>query len=82
MGWPFKTTSETPGGVPEWVDASERLPTEMQVVIVYAHPFPEPEVYIGWYAQGFWYVHGNKCRVTHWIPLPDPPLLGVEAQPG
>ena len=78
----FKTRTPT-RWAPDWIEVSKQLPGEQQTVIVYAHPFPEPEVYVGWYSHhdGFWYVRGSRCRVTHWIPLPDPPMLGVEAQP-
>ena len=58
-----------------WISTEERLPKNSDHVIVYAQPYPEPEVFVGWYAGGFWYVHGNKCPVSHWMPFPKPPEI-------
>ena len=54
----------------EWIPVSERLPKQDQEVIVYDCGVIEPKVY----AYHFWDKHFDGwVRITHWMPLPNPP---------
>lgn len=56
--------------VPSWIPVSERLPEQGQEVIVYDGGVLKPKVY----CYLFWNPnYDNWARVTHWMPLPEPP---------
>ena len=58
----------------EWISVKDRLPDANESVLCYFHYGPNfPAViceneYIG---SGMWMADGSK--VTHWMPLPEPP---------
>lgn len=63
-----------------WISVEERLPHPWEKVIVYLPPNPT-----GLYADGIvivaesdesgqWWDIDSTVRVTHWMPLPDPPV--------
>lgn len=70
--------------MPKWISVTERLPEVSDLVLVIANGKPKENVelinacliasfwgYEGWIADGFdgW----DKLKVTHWMPLPEPP---------
>ena len=56
--------------VSEWIPVSERLPEQGQEVIVYSGGVLKPTVF----ASQFWNKHYDSwARITHWMPLPEPP---------
>ena len=65
--------SEAPT-VMQWVSVKNKLPKEMQAVIIYGKS--DNEYYqnqdIGWLNDGRWMTDTIR-KVTHWMPLPPPP---------
>jgi len=59
----------------KWINAKERLPEELNVVLV--HGENENEYYKGfgvaWLSHGRW--TGNIHPVTHWMELPEAPEI-------
>lgn len=62
----------------EWIPITEQMPPEGKYVLVYGKGlYPNPnaaqiavsEVYDGNYWSGF----GRTWKITHWMPLPEPP---------
>lgn len=54
----------------KWIPVTERLPEQGQAVVVYDGGVLEPTVY----AYHFWNKdYDSWARVTHWMPLPEPP---------
>lgn len=73
-----------------WIEASEELPPDSAVVLVFCNGYCESTdaegrnggawgIRTGWYdySDGQWYLKQN-WPVTHWMPLPPPPAT---AQP-
>ena len=62
----------------EWISANEKLPKELQVVLV--HGRRENEFYQGfgvaWVSNGKW--AGCIRAVTHWMELPQAPNNGTQ----
>lgn len=62
----------------EWISVKKRLPEagEDNRVIIFAdkrYPFTA-EVLWGYYEAKAWHTQWGICeRVTHWMPLPEPP---------
>jgi hypothetical protein len=57
----------------KWIPVSERLPEQGQEVIVYSGGVLKPTVF----ACQFWNKHYDSwARITHWMPLPEPPKEG------
>ena len=70
---------------PQWIPVSERLPKDMQFVLLtvrrlkaeYNH---EPFIsvgYIGWNQTHWWCAHDGDCEISKieviaWMPLPEP----------
>ena len=56
--------------VQEWISVKDRLPEQGQEVIVYSGGVLKPTVF----AYQFWNKHYDSwARITHWMPLPQPP---------
>lgn len=55
---------------PSWIPVTERLPVQGQEVIVYTGGVLKPCVmgYLFWNPE-----YDTWARVTHWMPLPEPP---------
>ena len=56
----------------EWVSVEERLPKEKQRVIVRCERVGTS---VGWILWGNWMadIGPDAGKVTHWMPLPEPP---------
>ena len=65
--------------VPCWISVKEKVPekwqTESEDLINYMVFMPEYGVDIGNYLKPAkaWVCMGIPCKVTHWMPLPEPP---------
>ena len=63
--------------VQEWVDVKDRLPEEkVNCIVHYKHAYCNND---GYWAIGFCFYDGEKFqfeqayKVTHWMPMPQPP---------
>ena len=68
--------------VQEWVSVDERLPEEkVDCIVHYKHAYCNND---GYWAIGFCFYDGEKFRidlaykVTHWMPIPQPPKEGAD----
>ena len=68
--------------VQEWISVDERLPEEkVDCIVHYKHAYCNND---GYWAIGFCFYDGEKFRtdlaykVTHWMPIPQPPKEGAE----
>lgn len=63
----------------EWISVNDRLPENNKPVLVVAHSIPFTAAYAHWKRK--WVVLGQYRnadlregkKVTHWMPLPEPP---------
>jgi hypothetical protein len=69
--------------VSDWISVDDRLPeSEYRVVIIWCHGMYWPDYMdVGVHIGGKWNngdsrVNGVSGRVTHWMPLPEPPKQG------
>ena len=63
----------------EWISVKERLPEDKEPVLIWVYDAYE----IGWYRTDIkrWESELEKnygCYVTHWMPLPQPPVVIAE----
>ena len=72
--------------VQEWISVKDRLPEEKtNYIVYYKHAFCDDESHIGiciCYYDGVEFNMDSLHKVTHWMPLPEPPeemLKGGEA---
>lgn len=57
-------------GQPKWIPVTERLPERGQEIIVYVKNIVKPIVH----PYQFWQQDFDSfLRVTHWMPMPEPP---------
>lgn len=88
--WPATdlTHPSPPEGMAGWISVDERLPQPFTPVLIHPRPTDyccEGEVNTqrqwsyGEYETGFGH-HQIKCKVTHWQPMPAPPLPASEAK--
>lgn len=63
--------------VQEWISVKDRLPGKnVNCIVHYRHAYCDTD---GYFAIGFCYYDGEKFqidlayKVTHWMPLPEPP---------
>ena len=63
--------------VQEWISVEDRLPEEkVNCIVHYRHAYCDND---GYWAIGFCFYDGEKFqfdsayKVTHWMPLPEPP---------
>lgn len=61
--------------VPKWISVEERLPEQYATVIIWRDDCKNAT--IGWLISGYWSVP-KGVRVTHWMPMPDPPKEDTE----
>ena len=68
--------------VQEWISVDERLQEEkVDCIVHYKHAYCNND---GYWAIGFCFYDGEKFRtdlaykVTHWMPIPQPPKEGAE----
>jgi hypothetical protein len=64
----------------EWVDVKKELPPEPGHYLCWEEFYsPSIKPVVGWYdAEGFiTEIADDYSNVTHWMPLPDPPMGGV-----
>ena len=68
--------------VQEWISVKERLPEESGMYIVTANDGHAQRVsFVQWQKKNrMWNLNGARSywRVTHWMPMPEPPKEGVE----
>ena len=88
VGTDLYTHPSPPEGMAGWVSVDERLPQPFTPVLIHPRPTDyccEGEVNTqrqwsyGEYETGFGH-HQIKCKVTHWQPMPAPPLPASEAK--
>lgn len=75
------TVSKMCGKTQRWISVEERLPEEGKFVLLqYAKNAQNPTLHarntmaVGRYEYGMFLVEGCSVRVTHWMPLPEPPV--------
>ena len=70
--WARKALQSTRTPPNEWVSVEERLPEEKQRVIVRCERVGTS---VGWILWGNWMtdIGPGAGKVTHWMPLPEPP---------
>ena len=58
----------------EWISVNDKLPEKENMYIVSDER--TATVMIGWYSQqrGFTFMERPMKNITHWMPLPQPPL--------
>lgn len=78
----------------EWIRVEERLPEndwgkhwkERKYYLVFTKPSGLMDVAVYGYKEHDWWIDGNSCvldkknykEVTHWMPLPEPPMMKGE----
>ena len=55
----------------EWIDIQKQQPEEFQKVLGFAD---DGTMIAGNYTKYGLASHGYACNITHWMPLPDPPM--------
>ena len=57
----------------KWISIEDRLPPDQQEVLVYT----VSQKGLGNIDKGYWFtdrfIHRGRAKVTHWMPLPEPP---------
>ena len=62
--------------VSQWISVKDRLPPEMDKVLVASKPKETYYIDFAWWTGHGWYRGYRKSsykNVTHWMPLPEPP---------
>lgn len=58
----------------EWIDVEEKLPKREEKILVFATPmYGSLSIELGKYCNDDFYINDRSARVTHWMPLPEPP---------
>jgi hypothetical protein len=69
----------------KWISVGDYLPQRMKVVLVYDNRlwcrraesmWAEGSANCGYWDGNCWTAGGFAARVTHWMPLPNPPRKG------
>ena len=66
-----------------WTDAEEEKPDADELVLVFTPDTRSEPIWIGYYddEQGSWFMEdGFRCRVTHWMGLPEAPKTAEVSQ--
>ena len=66
-------------GMMDWIDVKERLPEEDGQYLVYGIGLASRADHYAngqWWKQHGWQPDELKRKVTHWMPLPQPPDKG------
>lgn len=61
---------------PRWISVEERLPEDCEDVLVRIARGDASRIVCAWLLNGEWRYLNVRCdgdRVTHWMPLPEPP---------
>lgn len=75
-------STKAPAGADEWISPDERLPGPYETVLISilsknGYGAPATVETIGFYQKGAWKSYTGPIlpeeRVTHWMPLPEPP---------
>lgn len=62
--------------VPRWISVEDMLPENFRSVIILRDDVPNGGLSeVGWRIGEYWSVP-NGVKVTHWMPLPEPPKEG------
>ena len=70
----------------EWISVDDRLPRESEVVLAYSVKFGIIQrIYTSYIGEVRWWSHGcwnstEQLRITHWMPLPEPPETKGETE--
>jgi len=56
----------------KWIKCSERMPENEQTVLVW-HGHYEYQEILEWTGKQWSPLYYSPYRITHWMPLPDPP---------
>lgn len=67
----------------KWISVKDQLPKDIEVVLVWSNTSLQPTV--AYYFQGDWLYHSINngqfwlskephIQITHWMPLPEPPI--------
>lgn len=71
----LKQVKNTIDQLPRWISVNEQLPKEFATVLIMRDDIKQ--ACVGWLIGGCWSVP-KGVRVTHWMPLPEPPKGSVE----
>ena len=58
---------------PEWISVKDRLPEQYTDVVVL---YDFGRVGVNWTNKENEFIEHPNCKVTHWMPLPEPPESG------
>lgn len=61
----------------KWIPVSERLPENSDNVLAYTPPVDNTVGSLE-ATRGFMVRLGKRTRITHWMPMPEPPKRGVK----
>lgn len=70
-----------------WVSVEERLPNTNEDVLVWEKDDFEGDLAVARYTEfpssegGYWYKPFKNIQVTHWQPLPEPPIPSIKVKP-
>lgn len=65
----------------EWIKVTDRLPELMKVVLVFHHPYIGIEVRTDPKDGNIWATTDKKF-ITHWMPMPKPPIEEINQPTG
>lgn len=59
----------------EWISVKERLPEIDEQVLTYEEGYPRLPIKTNYILNNYLntFAYGNMNKITHWMPLPNPP---------